>query len=100
MIVGGYSLDLYCDHPEHDQWYRLKRGNTGSCDAQIFGETYGGCAQQARRRGWMLSRDGMRCLCPEHSGKRPKRAAIAAAADAMGAAGTKKPARSDPAGSD
>lgn len=47
----------------------------GSCDTQLFGETYAGCARLARRRGWMLSRDGSRCLCPAHSGKRKKDAA-------------------------
>jgi hypothetical protein len=78
VIVGGYTLDLYCDDPRHTANYRMSIGRPGdlSLDAEFTGETYGECARQARRKGWMLSRDGTRCLCPGHSRKRKKAAAL------------------------
>lgn len=76
MIVSGYSMDLYCDDPRHDQAFKLKIGQPGSCCAQFYGETYGECAKQARRRGWRLSRDQQTCVCPHHSGKRRKRSPL------------------------
>lgn len=54
---GAYSLDCYCkyENPAHDPI---------EFPHQFVGETYGVCARQARRRGWVLHRDGF-ATCPK-----------------------------------
>ncbi len=74
--VGCYSIDLYCDHSDHDR----ATGMTSTRYAlnQYTGRTEGGCFRDARRDGWLISkkREGKNqlgngfCLCPNHSGKR------------------------------
>lgn len=51
MIVGGYTLDLYCDHSKHAERHPDK---TGSLDAQFVGHGAGDCRNQARAKGWRL----------------------------------------------
>lgn len=68
-MVGQYSLDLFCDHPEH--------ANPEMCD--FYGQDFEDCARKAREAGWTIRRvwperadyvNGWgRCICPEHSGK-------------------------------
>ena len=53
MIVGGYTLDLYCDlkdcvHRYDPNWH----------PAQYVAELGTSCRKQARQDGWLLSRDG------------------------------------------
>lgn len=59
MIVGCYSMDLYCD--ECGFGY-------GTDSASFAGETRGQCVRQARLWGWLVGRE--RQLCPKCSGKR------------------------------
>lgn len=64
MIVGCYTLDLYCenqDDPRH-KW--------NAFPVQITGETFNGCAWKARKAGWMINRKTGICLCPLCSGKK------------------------------
>ncbi len=58
MIVGCYSMDLYCDGP-HEPWEI-------SCKFpdKYTGRTLASCRRQAVRDGWRFSRDN-RVLCPE-----------------------------------
>lgn len=62
MVVGGYALDLYCDS-EHCQ-NQSPHGWMEQGKAQFNGETWSECAARARKLGWRISRDRMRCLCP------------------------------------
>lgn len=62
MIVGCYSLDLYCEkaaagvhshHPHH----------VSGSPAQFTGETGGECRAQARKKGWHLDLANGRAIC-------------------------------------
>ncbi len=59
MIVGGYSLHLYCDHPRHKE---LHPTHFTSLDADYSGYTEVDCKRQARNDGWTFSRD-YKCYC-------------------------------------
>ena len=59
MIVGGYTLDLYCDekdckHEYDPRWHPV----------QYVGELGSRCRKQARQDGWLLSRDE-KTKCPD-----------------------------------
>jgi hypothetical protein len=57
MIVGGYSLDLYCDAPG------CKNART-----DFYGPNQTAAKQEARAKGWSFSKDRRRCFCAEHKG--------------------------------
>ena len=66
MLIGCYTLDLYCDNDKsgvkedgtHD-WREFPHPFTG--------ETFAVCAREARGRGWIISKN--HDLCPKCSGK-------------------------------
>ena len=61
MIVGCYTVDLYCDHPD---------GGKYACThwpGQFTGKTERGCLGQARRQGWQVD-DPDQVRCPKHAG--------------------------------
>jgi hypothetical protein len=61
----GYSLDLYCDCVSFQH----------SCDEfphQFTGETFSGCASEARKRGWIIHKPTHTATCPKCSGKKFK----------------------------
>jgi len=58
VIIGGYTLDLYCDGPRHRE---LHPNKLGSCDASFAGPTKSDCTKQACEKGWKLTGD--KCLC-------------------------------------
>lgn len=66
MIVGCYSIDLYCDNFVE---YPYMHGEPD----QFTGETRGECIAKARRQGWIVNdkprEDGGRQICPMCSGK-------------------------------
>ncbi len=74
MIVGCYSLELYCDKAANDTDIH------GSPQDPIhkyreFPEIFTGnrrqdCERQARKRGWLINNATGVCLCPRCSGKK------------------------------
>lgn len=68
MIVGGYTLDLYCDHKDH------KPGTISSSGEQFFGETFSQCKRLASRAGWKFSRNKSpaEAYCPACVKKKPR----------------------------
>ena len=71
MIVGCYSMDLYCDSDgEHDYDAHMRTFN---------GRTEIGCIRKAHKAGWLVrkGRSGKpdRVLCPKHRGQ-PRSAAV------------------------
>jgi hypothetical protein len=60
MIVGCYSVDLYCDYENMNHFWH-------SCPPQFTGETEAECLRDARRCGWRFSRGKRPRLakCPE-----------------------------------
>ena len=54
MEAAGYTLDLYCDFPMHNQ---LTPWKGMSLDAQYYGQTYGECKRQAKADGWKWTAD-------------------------------------------
>lgn len=57
MIVGGYTLDLYCD--------------VVGCEARdtFAGHSAGAARAEARRCKWAVRMSKDECFCPDHSGK-------------------------------
>jgi len=62
MIVGSYTLELYCDAPASDPLHARYQGCDGQ--AEYTAETGAACRRQARIAGWKLKRDGT-CVCPQ-----------------------------------
>lgn len=67
MIVGCYSVDLYCEHPEGGQ-YRCT-----NWPGQWTGTSARDCYAKARREGWKLnlSITQRQVLCPKHAKEDP-----------------------------
>ena len=70
MIVGCYSLDLYCDGPEASACSPLRSNQP----AQFTGQTERDCLRTARRVGWRFTRDG-KAYCRNHAGAPEKEGA-------------------------
>lgn len=71
MIVGGYSLNLYCDNVNfhNSQHLSIWGGNYHFRDGSILanefvGETFSECARHARKYGWKIDRKQGICVCP------------------------------------
>lgn len=64
MIVGGYTLDLYCDKESNQHEY----DEFPDTYADEFGST---CRRRARESGWILKRNGT-AICPKCSGRGKK----------------------------
>lgn len=65
MEARGYTLDLYCDNPDHDDkapW------SPTSCHGTYFGETYAEVKRAAKKAGWSYTRDGKQ-ICKYCTGK-------------------------------
>ena len=58
MIVGGYTLDLYCDREACQH-----RNDANWNPRQYTAELGSRCRSDARRDGWLLTRDG-KAYCP------------------------------------
>lgn len=56
MIVSEYTLDLYCDHPNHDK---------SSREETFFNESKSECWKEARNAGWKLNSKDWTCICPK-----------------------------------
>lgn len=56
MIVGCYSLHLYCDIPNDSHKHRLH--------GEFTGDTSSEARQKARNEGWKFNRDQKRVICP------------------------------------
>lgn len=59
MIVGGYTLDLYCDRESPTHLFQ-------EFPHQYTGENGPACRRLARRHGWRLKRNG-EAICPKCS---------------------------------
>ncbi len=61
MIVGGYTLDLYCDNekPYPDGIHPFKY-----FPQEFVGETRQECAKEARQVGWKLNFNKRTAICP------------------------------------
>jgi hypothetical protein len=59
--VGGYTLDLYCQFYVADgaEQY-VRHGSPGT----FLGNTFGGAAQTAKRRGWIIDKANRLATCP------------------------------------
>ena len=55
MIVGGYTLDLYCDAPD------CSNRATG-----FYGNLKGEAMSQARKSGWTFNTELRECYCKNH----------------------------------
>jgi hypothetical protein len=64
MIVGCYTLHLYCDYPDDDYSHRGSGEWPGPGYGSFNGRTEAGSKREAIRKGWKFHRDGDRVLCP------------------------------------
>lgn len=56
MIVGCYTMHLYCDGPrKHDY---------GTMPLELVGETEGACFARARKHGWRIDKHVHKAYCP------------------------------------
>ena len=75
MIVGGYTLDLYCDNVLGKEKNLFGGLNGDAHKYHEFPHNYGGETRQeaeraARKDGWTINNKAGTCLCPKCSGKR------------------------------
>lgn len=70
MIVGGYTLDLYCDNKDKHTflssggyYFISDTGNYIPINNQFTGEVYRECVKEAREAGWLVNRSKDKCLC-------------------------------------
>jgi hypothetical protein len=64
MVVGGYSLDLYCDFPDESWDHRGNAQFAGYGRADFAAESGPEARAQAKRAGWKIDRGQMRAICP------------------------------------
>jgi len=74
MIVGGYSLDLYCDNQNSCRKHYQLDNSVLLIDNKQFcyhfaGNNFTECVKQAKQDGWIVDRKRSICLCPICSGK-------------------------------
>jgi hypothetical protein len=70
MMVGCYTLDLYCDNSSDDFHEDRARGHPyGAFPKQYTGRTEARCIRAARRDGWLISRK--RVICPVCTKRNP-----------------------------
>lgn len=62
MIVGGYSLHLYCDNEEA---CARRRKYLKTNHDEFFGETASECRRKARQCGWKVDTMAGTALCPD-----------------------------------
>lgn len=69
MIVGGYTLDLYCDSGIRQPYADAMPGHPShrTNAATFTGDSYRECASAARAKGWKLDRLLNRAICPQCS---------------------------------
>lgn len=66
MITGCYVLDLYCENEDSE------KHRYSEFPHQYTGRTEGECKRDARKHGWLLTRNN-RAFCPKCSGKTAKK---------------------------
>jgi hypothetical protein len=67
MIVGGYSLNLYCDAENHPEYHKMtleQRRNPDLEPGEFYGETASQCRKQARKAGWRINLVEQTVICP------------------------------------
>lgn len=67
MIVGGYSLHLYCSRANAEHGFN-------EFPHQFTGETGPECRAEARKIGWKLDMKSHTAVCPKCARKAAKRA--------------------------
>lgn len=89
MIVGGYTLELYCDGEGCPRQRPAVCGGNYSPLGEFSAETGEACRRAARRRGWRLDLRAGVAVCPEcvKAGRRPPRPAEASASGPSAKAG-------------
>ena len=62
QYASGYSVHLYCDHwcGTVDEWH-----SWNEFPHQFIGETWGDCAAQARKHGWLIHTKTRTATCPK-----------------------------------
>ena len=64
MIVGGYTLELYCDARPDDTLHTRALIVAGDGFGEFVGEKASTCRRLARKAGWLLNLKEGTCICP------------------------------------
>jgi hypothetical protein len=72
MTARGYSMDLYCDNESRCEQCRGDQAWRGGLSESFVGETFAGCARDARARGWSVNRRKGTAYCPLCKGRKRK----------------------------
>jgi hypothetical protein len=67
MIVGCYTMDLYCDNRGETHIEEMQIHGHDKWPIQYTGHTEGKCKHKARQDGWRLGKEKQ--LCPVCTGK-------------------------------
>lgn len=66
-IVGGYTLDLYCDDDNHNYDYEASMSNASFA---VYNQKR--CYQIARSHGWIIKTKDNKAYCPSCVNRRKK----------------------------
>lgn len=64
MIVGCYTMHLYCDGPGPHGY--------GTMPLELTGRTEGECFAQSRKKGWKIDNHEHKAYCPKCKPKKTK----------------------------
>ena len=65
MIVGCYTLDLYCDGDPECKYSMTNSPGCRNMSAQFTAETGSECRRLAREDGWILNLQEQTTVCPK-----------------------------------
>lgn len=65
MIVSAYTIELYCDHPDHPRDLRRDAPSRAGFEISVDGrDCYAKARSAARKAGWRLTRSN-EAICPK-----------------------------------
>lgn len=64
MIIGCYTLDLYCDGDPECKYSMTNSPGCRNMSAQFTAETGSECRRLAREEGWILNLQEQTTVCP------------------------------------
>lgn len=67
MVIGGYTLDLYCDCNECGKvTLHIEYRHQGNGFRSFVGQTNAECMRQAMSAGWFFFNNKTKCFAPGH----------------------------------
>lgn len=71
MVIGGYTLDLYCDcHDCSKITLHIEYRHGGNGLRTFAGQTNRECMHLAKKSGWIFSNRNTKCFAPGHKDRK------------------------------